>query len=157
MKHLLAACIVAAVFVGDAAAAQKYEGEQASLAHARELPVEFMKKLVAGDDRGALELLRSRLPVSKAEFDASRDKTLSARGAFDARYGKIVGYAVIREERVADLLLRITCVEKRTKHLVRWQFTFYRPGAEWRLNSFNWDDNASALFEGAAPPPLGRP
>ena len=152
MKHLLAACVVATVFIGDVEAAQRYEGEQASLASARELTVAVMKRIVAGDDRGALELLRPRLPVSKEEFDATRDKTLKARGLFDARFGKVVGYEFIREERVSNLLIRLTYVEKRTRHLVRWQFTFYRPGAEWRLNSFTWDDNASALFEQATLP-----
>ena len=153
MKKLLAACVLAAAFVGDVdGATQTYEGEQASLAHARELAVAVMTRIAAGDDRGALELLRPALPVKKEEFDSTRDRTLETRATFDARFGKPVGFELLREERVSNLLIRLTYAEKRTKSMLRWQFTFYRPGVEWRLIQFNWDDNVPALFTTGALP-----
>jgi hypothetical protein len=106
-----------------------------------------MKSLVAGNDRATLELLRPKLPISKEEFDATRDRTIEKRAALTTRFGKIVGYQLVQEERVSDVLVRLTYIEKRTKHLLRWQFVFYRPEMEWQLNSFSWDDNINALFE----------
>lgn len=127
--------------------------ELESLARSRALSLEVMKRIESGDDRGALELLRSHLPIDKAEFELSRERTMEKRSLLRSRFGKIVGIELIREERVSDVVLRLTYVEKRTYHLLRWQFTFYRPEKEWRLNSFNWDDNLPALFDSKAPAP----
>jgi hypothetical protein len=126
--------------------------EQSSLERSRELVITFMDRLTAGDETGALELLRPHLLVPKSEFDQTRDTTIKNRKMVKDRFGKIVGYKFIREERVSDFLIRFTYVEKRSKHLMRWQFTFYRPGAAWQLNSFSWDDNVAALFSGSGSP-----
>jgi hypothetical protein len=141
--------VVTALTSAASGSTQKPNAEQASLARARELMVEVMKSLVAGDDSGALELLRPHLPVPKAEFDKTRDNTLKTRKSLRDRFGKIMGSKLVREERASDFLIRFTYAEKRAKHLMRWQFTFYRPGTEWQLNSFNWDDNVSLLFSAA--------
>jgi hypothetical protein len=144
-------CVVALMLSPVHAATQKTDVEQSSLAKGRELTVAVMNLVVAGDDRGAAELLRPNLPIPKSEFNAVRDKTIEQRRAVAERFGKILGYKFVREERVSDFLIRLTYVEKRANHFVRWQFTFYRPQSEWRLNSFVWDDNVEGLFSTSAP------
>jgi hypothetical protein len=111
----------------------------------------MMNLVAAGDDCGALELLRPALPIPKGEFNSVRDKSIEQRRAVAERFGKTLGYKFVREERVSDFLIRLTYVEKRANHFLRWQFTFYRPQSEWRLNSFIWDDNAEGLFNTSTP------
>jgi hypothetical protein len=38
-------------------------------------------------------------------------------------------------------------IEKFENHAVRWLFMFYKPGGEWKLNAFYWDDRIGALFD----------
>ena len=153
MRRTWAVGVVTFILAGElAAATQQGNSSEASLTKGREFTAAVMKKVVAGDDLGALELLRAQLPIAKDEFDATRDRTIEKRAGLGRRFGKIVGFQLVREERVSDVLVRVTYVEKRTKHLLRWQFVFYRPGAEWQLNSFGWDDNVAALFERGASP-----
>ena len=142
-------CLVSAVaiFASSVSGSAQPESEQESLARLRELTNTVMVRVIAGDDAGAMELLRPNLPIEKAEFDSMRSKTIDNRRIYKDRYGKPVEYKLLREERVSDFLIRLTYVEKRTNHLLRWQFVFYRPKTQWRLNSFMWDDNALALFD----------
>ena len=112
----------------------------------RALASSVMARIEAGDDRGALELTRSHIRVDEKQFNESRDRTLSERRNVATRFGRVIGTKVVREERVSDFLYRITYVEKREAHLLRWQFTFYRARSEWQLNSYTWDDNVAALF-----------
>ena len=120
--------------------------EDTSLERCREMTRAVMQQVVAGNDRGAFELLRPDLPIDKAQFEALRDRTLEQRKAFAQKYGKILGFKRVSEERVSDFLVRMTYVEKRANHVVRWQFTFYRGAADWKLNTFIWDDDISKLF-----------
>src|SRR6185503_3008118 len=131
--------------------AQGMTDEQESFARCRRLAQSVMERISGGDDRAALELLRPNIPISKADFDISLGKTLKERQALTDRLGKIVGVKLVREERVSDFLYRITYAEKRERHLLRWQFTFYRPQNQWMLNAFNWDDRAMLLFDDGHP------
>ena len=108
-----------------------------------------MSKIAEGDDRAALELIRPHIHVDETQFNESRDRTLSERRNVPSRFGRLVGIKLIKEERVSDFLYRLTYVEKREIHLIRWQFTFYRPRSEWQINSYTWDDKVFALFDQA--------
>lgn len=105
-----------------------------------------MAQVVAGNDRAALDLVGAELPIEKSKFDALRETTLEQRRSFAVRYGRVVGFELIREERVSDFLVRLTYVEKRANNMLRWQFTFYRATTDWKLNAFKWDDDVSKLF-----------
>jgi hypothetical protein len=105
-----------------------------------------MVRVREGDDRGALESLRSQINVDAKEFDQSLDKTIEQRRTLAARFGREVGIALIGEEKVSDFLYRVTFVEKREFQPIRWQFIFYRPNAMWQLNGFTWDNNVITLF-----------
>ncbi len=127
-------------------APQSSNSEPVSVERCREMSREIMRQIGAGNDRGALDLVGAELPIEKSKFDALRDATLEQRKSFAARYGKVVGFELVREEQVSDFLIRLTYVEKRANNLLRWQFTFYRATADWKLNAFKWDDDVTKLF-----------
>jgi hypothetical protein len=131
--------------------AQNVAEDTSSVDKCRALAQSVMARVAAGDDRGALELIRPQIQVDEKQFNESRDRTLAERRNIAIRFGRVVGTKVLREERVSDFLYRVTYVEKREIHLLRWQFTFYRAKSEWQLNSYTWDDNVAALFDRAQP------
>jgi len=143
--------VVAIVACSVTGSDQAAKAEEASLARLRELSRMVMTKVIAGDDAGAMELVRPNLPVPKSEFEELRSKTIEGRKLIMGRFGKPLTFKLVREERVSDFLIRLTYVEKREIHLVRWQFILYKPKAEWRLNAFSWDDNAGMLFDEKPP------
>jgi hypothetical protein len=117
-----------------------------SIDDCRALAQSTMVRLREGDDRAALESLRSQINVDAKEFDESLARTLEQRRTSGARFGREVGIKLIGEEKVSDFLYRVTYVEKRQFQLLRWQFIFYRPAVTWQLNAYTWDNNVTALF-----------
>jgi hypothetical protein len=146
MKTILLANILFAQIAVAFGSTPLSHSEDASLERCREMTRTFMRQVVVGDARGAFDLLRPELPIDKVQFGALREKTLQQRKDVAEKYGKILGFKLVSEEHVSDFLMRMTYVEKRANHLLRWQFTFYRGAAEWKLNTFIWDDDVSKLF-----------
>jgi hypothetical protein len=127
--------------------AQQSESDQAAIKRCQEYAWSVMKRIAAGDDKGALDLLRGQFPEATKQFEEVREKTLIERRKLPSKFGKVVDVRFVRQERVSDFLLRLTYVERRTVHLIRWEFVFYRANSEWRLNSYVWDENVAALFK----------
>ena len=146
MKNILLTSILLFQFAVAFGSTTNSHSEDTSFERCKEMTRAVMRQVVAGNDLGALDLLRMELPIDKTQFESLRDKTIEQRKAIGQKYGKILGFKLVSEERVSDFLVRMTYVEKRANHVVRWQFTFYRGAAEWKLNTFIWDDDISKLF-----------
>ena len=56
----------------------------------------------------------------------------------EERFGHPCGYRLVKEEVVPEVCLRYTYVIKYEKHLVRWQFVFYKAKDRWQLKKLNW-------------------
>jgi hypothetical protein len=115
-------------------------------AEARALAESAMKLIVADKINEAFDLLKAQWPLPANEIDTVVLKTVQQRNLAQPRFGKSLGYVLIKEEKVTDLAIRYTFAEKREQHVLRWQYTFYKPGAVWKVNSVTWDDNMGALF-----------
>jgi hypothetical protein len=131
---LLAACVPSLGGVPDKAAA-------------RALCDRAMQKILADDIPGAFELLKTELGASLPEMDTLVMQSVAQRSVASSRFGKAIGVVFIKEEEVADLLIRLTYVEKRSYHGYRWQFTFYKPSDRWVLDGVKWDDQLVKVFE----------
>jgi hypothetical protein len=105
-----------------------------------------MRLIVSGKIDQAFDLLRPQWPVPSNEIDTVVLKTIQQRNLAEPRFGKTLGYTLTAEEKVKDFGIRYTFAEKRELHVLRWQFTFYKPDAVWKVNSVTWDDNIGALF-----------
>jgi hypothetical protein len=115
-------------------------------ADTRALAEAAMKLIVVDKINEAFDLLKAQWPVPSNEIDTLVLKTIQQRNLAQPRFGKTLGYAFIKEEKVTDFALRYTFAEKRELHALRWQFTFYKPAVVWKVNSVTWDDNMGALF-----------
>jgi hypothetical protein len=130
-------------FQPGAALAQGLRDEAA----AKALAERAMAQIAGENIKGAIDLLRPHWPLPRAEIDVLLNKTLEQRKMVSARFGRSIGVQFIEHKQVAGTLLRITYIEKFDNHALRWLFRFYKPGAEWRLNAFYWDDQIGALLE----------
>jgi hypothetical protein len=105
----------------------------------RQMAEAAMEYVAREDMKGLFEYIRKNMPMEKAELDKLRDNTITQRKQLPKAIGPYVGYAFISECRRANILSRVTLVEKRAKHVVRWYFVFYKPRDKWQINSFKWD------------------
>jgi hypothetical protein len=105
-----------------------------------------MRLVVADKVDEAFAVLKPHWPFPQNEFDTIVLKTIQQRNLLGGRFGKPLAYELIGEEKLSNFGTRLTYAEKREMHVVRWQFTFYRPKDEWKVNSVFWDDNFGLLF-----------
>jgi hypothetical protein len=107
----------------------------------RQIAEAAMEYVSREDMKGLFEFIRKNMPMEKEELDKIRDSTITQRKQLPKAIGPYIGYAFISECRKANTLSRVVMVEKRAKHVVSWQFIFYKPRDKWQLNSFKWDAN----------------
>ena len=91
-------------------------------------------------------LVGSQWPFPVAELKQAQEQAEKNQVFVEERLGQPCGYRLVKEEVVPEVCLRHTYVIKYEKHLVRWQFVFYKAKDRWQLNSFKWDDSIEALF-----------
>jgi hypothetical protein len=118
-----------------------------SAAEAKALADSAMQLIVSDKVNEAFDLLKTQWPLPSNEIDAIVLKTIQQRNVVEPRFGKTIGYVFIKEEKVSDLFVRYTFAEKHELHAIRWQFTFYKPKAVWKVNAVYWDDNMAELFK----------
>lgn len=104
----------------------------------RQIAEAAMAYVAREDMNGLFEFIGKNMPLEKAELDKLRDATITQRKQLPKAIGAYVGYAFISECRKANTLSRVQMIEKRAKHGVSWQFTFYKPRDKWQIDSFNW-------------------
>lgn len=94
----------------------------------------------------AFVLIGSQWPFPVVELKEVQEQAEKNQVFVEERFGQPCGYRLVKEEVVSEVCLRYTYVIKHEKHLVRWQFVFYKAKDRWQLNSFKWDDAIEALF-----------
>jgi hypothetical protein len=107
----------------------------------------MIASLYAASSKGeAFVLIGSQWPFPVAELEQVQEQAEKNQVFVEERFGQPCGYRLVKEEVVPEVCLRYTYVIKYEKHLVRWQFVFYKAKDRWQLDSFKWDDSIEALF-----------
>jgi hypothetical protein len=94
----------------------------------------------------ALLTLKPYHQGSSAEFDVQIDNADSQIPAMRRRFGDAIGYELIQEETAGDSIIRYTYIQKMERHAMVWFFVFYKPGNEWILDSWYFNDNIEEVF-----------
>ncbi len=92
-------------------------------------------------------ILKPYFVIPGAEFDAIIEKYKMQESMIKYRFGNAIGVEFIKEKEIGKSLLLITYIQKFERHIMRWQFYFYKPKDKWVLNTFFTDDNIKSLFE----------
>jgi hypothetical protein len=107
----------------------------------------FVQLMVKGETNKAFEAIKPFWPLPESEIATLQMQTTSQLNTVAPRFGGIVGYEFISEEKVGNFILRYTYVVKYQKHIIRWVFILYKPQNAWVINIVKFDDNIKALFE----------
>ncbi len=106
----------------------------------------FLASMVEEDIEKAFDMVENEWPFSISEIQSLESSTIKQLDSVKGRYGKILGYELIKEEKIKDSFIKYTYVMKYEKHIIRWKFIFYKPEDRWILNTFNFDDSINKLF-----------
>ena len=105
-----------------------------------------MAQVAAGDLRGGLEALKPHTVVPTAEFEAMIGQAELQQPMLSARFGKSIGYELLRNDTVGQSLIQLIYLHKYERHATVWRFIFYRTDSGWTLNTFKYvDDITMAL------------
>ena len=124
-------------------------------AHAQGLPAradvrkvtdDVMAKVGKGDLEGGLKTFKPLTIIPEAEFDAMVGQAVLQSPMMASRFGPVIGYEFIREERLGESLARVLYIQRFEKHAMRWMFYLYRGKTGWVINSFRFDDKWPDLF-----------
>lgn len=121
-------------------------GEFKSEAELKPFAEAVMKKVAANDLKGAFKLMQPYVVISESELQSAALSSQTQREQYGARYGKSVGYEFISEQKLGESLIGMVYIEKTEKHALPWSFCFYKTPKGWILNSFNWNDKVTSLF-----------
>lgn len=106
----------------------------------------FLKRLRKEDMKSALQTIRPYITIPEDDFKGIVEETSRQRAELIKRFGSPLSCEFLQEQRIKDVLVKYTYLEKCRIHVIRWSFIFYKPEDKWTLNSFYWDDNIRELF-----------
>jgi hypothetical protein len=138
----LVVLIIAAILITPSAQAAELASADAAVA----LTDQVMKRIATGDLRGGMEVAKPYTIVPAAEFDVMIGQAELQMPMMVSRFGKSIGYELIRNDTVGGSLIQVLQLQKFEKHATVWQFTFYRGANGCVLNSFKYADDISAAF-----------
>jgi len=113
---------------------------------AEQLATQVMKQVATGDLRGGLEIAKPYTIVPSSEFESMVGQAELQMPVMLSRFGKSIGYELIRTDTVGDSLIQIVALQKFEKHPTVWRFIFYRGQSGWLLDSFKFVDDPSSAF-----------
>ena len=142
MKRLFVVLVVMLTLAGTARA-----DTLESVDDVRALVQRAMDHVHEGNTFILFNLLKPYYPFGDDELTDLMVTTVEQRKSFLERFGETVEIVLVDERMVAESVLRITYLEKLERHIIRWVFTFYRPGDRWIVNAILWNDNIDALFK----------
>ncbi len=117
-----------------------------TLADVKKVTDEVMVKVGKGDLEGGLKTFKSLTIIPEAEFDAMMGQAVQQSPMMAARFGQVIGYEFIKEERIGESLARYVYIQRFEKHAMRWMFYLYQGKTGWVINSFRFDDKWPDLF-----------
>jgi hypothetical protein len=83
----------------------------------------------------------SNIPRDKGAGLSIRKQTETAIPQF----GKILGYEILREEKLGTSLVRLVYLLKSERHPTVWEFYFYKPKNAWFVSQVHFSDAFDAL------------
>ena len=99
-----------------------------------------------GETVKGLDLMAPYLIIPKSEFETTKSQFAMQAPMFENRFGKTLSSEYISTEKVGSSLIKILYIQKFERHIMYWNFYFYKPKNEWVLNTFRSNDSLELLF-----------
>ena len=97
--------------------------------------------------RKSYEILREYWPLPEQEITNLAYQTESQLKMVSNRFGNILGADYVGTKVAGSSFIEHTYIAKFEKHAVRYICVFYKPKANWIVNSIYWDDKTQLLFK----------
>ena len=133
--------VVAALLSVSAQAAELKDADAAV-----NLSESIVKRSSGGDVRGALEMARPYVVIPQSEFDAMLGQLELQLPLMTGRFGKNIGYELIRNDEVGGSLKQVIYIQKFERLAMVWRFIYYKNDKGWVLNTFKFFDDITAIL-----------
>ncbi len=138
----LAALFLTAILFAPSISAAEMRSPDAVVA----LTDQAMQHITSGDFREGINLLRPYTTAQKIDLDSMVAQAEINMPTMIERYGKSIGYELLRNDTVGNSLIQVVYLQRLERHAVVWRFILYRGSNGWLINTFNFaDDITSAL------------
>jgi hypothetical protein len=111
----------------------------------------FFSTIKADRVDAAYDTLKSEFAMADRGDEEARGMRTQTQKALDA-YGPVLGYELVREEKLGTHLMRRTYLLIGEVLPLRWKFYFYQPADRWLLIDMRIDDAIAEWFDEAAKP-----
>ncbi len=105
-----------------------------------------MKDVGKGSLREGMERLKPYVLFPATEMDAQVSQLERQMPIVLQRYGKPVGFDLIKVETAGNSLIQYAYLQKFEKHALVWRFIFYQSNGQWMLNHWSFDEKVKMLF-----------
>ena len=100
---------------------------------------EFLQKFKERKFSDALQMLKIYSVIESDKIDTLAYTVESQMGNIGSTYGKILSYDFLFDKTTKDYLLRKFYALRFEHALLKFSFTFYFNGNEWKITSFDYD------------------
>jgi hypothetical protein len=116
-----------------------------------EIIATFFASLKADRVDAAYDTLKAEFAMADRGENEAKGMRTQTQKALDA-YGPVLGYELVREEKLGTHLMRRTYLLVGETLPLRWKFYFYQPADRWLLIDLRIDDAIAEWFENSAKP-----
>ena len=106
----------------------------------------MIKQAVAAEYVKAFDLAKEHWPIDVSQITGLAKKTQEQLTKLEPAYGKVVGAEYIGKVKLGSSYIRYSYFLKMEKHVLRWNFVFYKPKDTWLINLIHWNDKPHELL-----------
>ncbi|WP_211831133.1 hypothetical protein [Kistimonas asteriae] len=140
MRYLISSILL--MFSFSLSAAEPLQNQKAMQA----LVETVMKDVGKGNLKDGMERLKPYVLFPVTEMNAQVSQVERQMPLVLQRYGKPVGFDLIKVEEAGNSLIQYAYLQKFEKHALVWRFIFYQSNGQWMLNHWSFDDKVKMLF-----------
>lgn len=113
----------------------------------QQVSVKVTKSFAEGKVSEGISQLRDYWPLPENELTSLEEKTIKYLNMLDNRFGKIIGFDKVNNEKINEFAIRETFIIRYEYSAIRLIFTYYKNEKGWIVNSFKWDDSFTDEFK----------
>ena len=107
----------------------------------------IMDKFVEEKFQEGFNLAKPHWPIPAIEIDGIVNQINQQWPLVDKRFGKPIDKEFIKEKRIGKSFIRFYYLHKFENHSMYWQYDFYKPHNEWKINKILFLDSLESLYE----------
>jgi hypothetical protein len=144
MNSRKTACLLALFF---AAASPLFPQDATGVPGVKAICANFLEHAAADDYAAAFSYLKAQPNCISAENFAELEAlAVQQADAIRQAYGSAIDVRLVKEELAGDFVLKLVYVVRREKHIIRWEFIYYKAAADWKLDAISFDDDITRVF-----------